>query len=247
MTFREMLQAAVDFWRPNRHALKSFLVKDGKKHPFAVICPGGGYDMVCSFVEGLPYAKALNEKGYHAFVVYYRLKNQARYPAPHDDLEQTIQEILAHAAEWKLDTRCWSLWGSSAGGHLAASFCTEDRGCPKPGALILSYPVITMGELTHEGSRDNLLGKPADPSMIDRLSVERHITADYAPTYVWCGTADQLVSPENSRMLANALEDNGVPYVFEQLENIGHGVGLGNGLAWFDHAVQFWERMRQKQ
>ena len=88
MKLPEMLQAAHDFWRPNRYGLKPYLVNDGKKHPFAVICPGGGYSMVCSFVEGKPFAQALNERGYHAFVVYYRVKRKALYPAPHDDLER---------------------------------------------------------------------------------------------------------------------------------------------------------------
>jgi len=125
MTLSERIEAVYDFWRPNRYGLKPYLIHDGKTHPFAVICPGGGYSMVCSYVEGLPYAKALNERGYHAIVVFYRVKKKAHDPAPRDDLEYAIREILAHAEEWKLNTTDWSLWGSSAGGHLAASFCAE--------------------------------------------------------------------------------------------------------------------------
>lgn len=32
---------------------------DGKRHPFAVICSGGAYFMVCSYIEGVPVAKKL--------------------------------------------------------------------------------------------------------------------------------------------------------------------------------------------
>ena len=46
MTFRECMNAARDFWRPNRYGLRKYLIQDGEKHPFAVICPGGGYSMV---------------------------------------------------------------------------------------------------------------------------------------------------------------------------------------------------------
>ncbi len=243
-TFSENLQAAYDFWRPNRYGLKPYLIKDGKRHPFAVICPGGGYSMVCSYVEGLPYAKALNDRGYHAIVVYYRVKKKAHYPAPQDDLERAIKEIFAHAEEWKLDTGSWSLWGSSAGGHLAASFCTEHRGVPKPNALILTYPVVIMDEHTHADTRRNHIGEQPDPALFQKLSVDRHITKDFPPTYVWNGTDDRSVDPRNSRALAKALKNAGVRYLHEEFTGVGHGVGLGKDTAaepWFDHAIAFWE------
>ena len=47
---------ARDFYHPNEHELVPYLVDDGKKHPFAIICPGGAYGMVCSYVEGEPFA-----------------------------------------------------------------------------------------------------------------------------------------------------------------------------------------------
>lgn len=79
MKMWEMLQAAYDFWRPNKYGIKPYLCKDGRKHPVAIICPGGAYSMVCSFVEGMPIAKALNKCGYHAVVAYYRTKKKARF------------------------------------------------------------------------------------------------------------------------------------------------------------------------
>lgn len=243
----QLFQAIYDFWHPNRMGVKPYLIKDGKTHPFAVICPGGAYGMVCSYVEGMPYAKALNAMGYHAAVVYYRVKKKARYPAPQDDLEQAIRKIFSRETAWKLDTANWSLWGSSAGGHLAASFCTEHRDVPKPNVLILTYPVITMGERTHALSREYLLGKNPDPETIERLSVERQLTKDFPPTYVWNGTADASVDPENSRMLERALASAGIAHLYETFEGVGHGVGLATGTAaepWLDHAIKFWEEQQ---
>lgn len=124
MKMWEMLQAAYDFWRPNKYGIKPYLCKDGRKHPVAIICPGGAYSMVCSFVEGMPIAKALNKCGYHAVVAYYRTKKKARFPNPHEDLKRAITDTFSHAEDWNLETDGWSLWGSSAGGHLAASFCS---------------------------------------------------------------------------------------------------------------------------
>ena len=247
MNISHMLQSFYDSRRPNKYALKPYLINDGKPHPFAVICPGGGYGMVCSAGEGRPFAEELNKLGYHAFVVYYRVKKKARYPHPQEDLKRAIEEVFAHAKEWNLDTDSWSLWGSSAGGHLVASYCTEDWGTAKPSALILCYPVISMGEYTHEGSRNMLLGKNPQADMITRLSVELQADSDYPPTFTWYGTADTTVAPKNSKMLAEKLEKSGVPCKVEEYEGIGHGAGLAKGTIaepWFSHAVEFWESQR---
>ena len=249
MKLTERLEAAYDWLRPNRRGIRKYLIRDGKRHPFAVICPGGGYQEVCSYVEGLPFAEALNKKGFHAIVVYYRVRAKAKYPAPQDDLEHAIREIFAHAEAWKLDTDSWSLWGSSAGGHLAASFCTERRGVPKPNALILTYPVIVMDEHTHRNTRENLIGKDPDPALFEKLSVERHITGDFPPTFVWNGADDRSVDRLNSRVLETALQSAGVTHRAEEYAGVGHGVGLAVGTAaepWFEHAVAFWKEQTQK-
>lgn len=252
MTFPMMLQAAYDFWRGKGYGLKEYVIHDGKKHPFALICPGGGYEMVCSFVEGAPYAKRLNELGYSAFVLYYRCGRNAAFPAPQDDLARALRDIFSRADELNLDMEAYSVWGSSAGGHLAATFGTEaigyaKYGLPKPGALILSYPVITMGEDTHDGSRKNLLGESPTEEMIQLTSVQKQVTANYPPTFLWCGSADHVVAPANSQMMADALKGSGVQHQFISYPGVEHGVGLGEGLAcepWFQKAVSFWEQMR---
>lgn len=253
LSWEQKLQAIVDFWRPNRYGIKEFAIQDGKKHPVAIICPGGGYGMVCSFIEGVPYAKKLNEMGYSAFVVYYRIKKKAKFPAPQDDLAHAVRDILARAEELNLDTDGYSVWGSSAGGHLAASFGTEAMGypkydLPKPGALVLTYPVITMGEKTHLGSRENLLGRHAKEPMIQLASVERQVTSAYPPTFLWCGDADKCVDPDNSRGMEAALKEKGIPCQFVEYPGVDHGVGLGEGLAcqgWIEKAVAFWEAHRK--
>lgn len=247
----DVLQSVKDiFFAPNRYRLdSSYVIKDGKKHPFAILCPGGGYHMVCNFIEGKPIAQKLNEMGISAFILYYSVKKKARFPAPMDDLARAVKEVLDRADEYKVDTAHYSVWGGSAGGHLAASFGTDNIGyrkyaLPKPGALILSYPVITMMDsLTHQGSRDWLLGKGASQQQKEQLSIERHITKAYPPTYVWCGNADDVVPVENTRMLASALEHAGVPFQCDIFPGAGHGIGPGTGTSaegWIEKAVNFW-------
>ena len=238
--------------RKNVYQIKPYLLRDGKVHPVAVICPGGGYRRVCSFIEGHPYAKKLNAMGYHAVVVYYRVNVLAKYPAPQDDLARAVRELQEKAEKWKLDMKGYSLWGSSAGGHLAASFGTENMGysqygLPKPGALILTYPVVTMGEKTHEGSCNFLIGADAGTEMVQFASIEQQVTENYPPTFLWWGASDSCVDPENSRMLRQALEANHIPCQCIEYPGVEHGVGIGKGLpceGWLEKAVAFWEAHR---
>lgn len=255
MKLTDLIPAAYDFWRPNRYALKAFPVRDGKKHPFALIIPGGGYSMVCSFVEGAPVARELNKRGYAAFVLYYRCKKKAQYPAPMEDAARGLREILDRAEEFHVDTQNYSLWGSSASGHLAATVGLSEFGfvrknLPVPAAVVLCYPVITMGPLTHEGSRIALLGKHPTAQEMELTSVERHVRPDAPPTFLWYGTADDVVDPQNSQMLAAALREKRIPYILRVYPDAGHGTGLGKGLScegWFDEAVSFWKSRIDKK
>lgn len=238
------------FFASNKYKLDDqFVIRDGKKHPFAILVPGGGYQMVSSFIEGGPIARKLNQQGISAFIVYYRVKKKALYPAPMDDLATAVKHIFDHAEEYNLDTNNYSIWGGSAGGHLAAAFGTLNMGyakynLPKPGTLVLSYPVITMErEKTHMGSHDTLLGKNADKKMESLTSVEQHVTGEYPRTFIWCSDDDTVVNPDNTRDMVAALKKAGV----EVQSTIYHGVQHGAGPAtatpaenWMKEAVAFW-------
>ena len=232
--------------------LEKYILKDGKRHPVAIICPGGGYRRVCSFVEGLPFARKLNAMGYSAVVVHYRCGNKNPYPVPQADLARAIRHVMDRKDHWNLDMENYSLWGSSAGGHLAASFGTDAMGykkynLPKPGALILTYPVVTMGEKAHEGSRTYLLGKNPTEEDVRFASIEHQVDSDYPPTFLWWGDSDTCVDPDNSRMLRAALEANHIPSMCMEYAGVDHGIGIGKGLpceGWFEKAVAFWEQQR---
>lgn len=230
-----------------------FVLRDGKRHPVALVCPGGAYQMVCSYIEGVPIAQKLNAMGYTVYIVYYRTKGKARFPAPQDDLAQAIRDVFSRKEQDLLDTERYSLWGSSAGGHLAASFGLKELGyahyqLPKPAALVLSYPVISMRrELTHMLTHDTLLGKDASAETEVMWSIDEQVTADFPPTYLWCGEEDRDVSPENTRRMAAALRKADVPCCCESFPGVGHGVGPGTGTAaqdWIERAVHFVEEQK---
>lgn len=237
----------------NNSALRvdEYPLLDGARHPFAVICPGGGYEKISDPLEGENFARQLNEAGFAAFVVYYSVGEAARFPAPLEDLAAAVKGILARAEELGLEPEGYSVWGSSAGGHLAAMFSAEalgwkQFGLPRPGALVLCYPVVTMeSALTHAGSRLRLLGPDPDPVLVQKTSVEKLVTPAWPPTFVWWGEADAAVPPANSEMLLAAMKAAGVPCEHESWPGVGHGVNLGEGLpcaGWIRRAMDFCRR-----
>jgi len=155
------------------------------------------------------------------------------------------------ADEYKIDMNNYSIWGSSAGGYLVASFGTEHMGylkynLPKPGCLVLLYPVISMRkELTHLESQANFFGEDANLEQQIFASVDEHITLAYPKNFLWCGDADQTVNPENSKRMSHVLSKANVEHEFNIYSGVERGVGLAEGTVaegWIEQAVLFWDR-----
>ena len=239
--------------RPKRKSvtLESYII--GKNAPTVLICPGGAYRMVSDFNEGKPFAEKLNARGYNAFVLFYSIgAGNARYPYPLEDVARAIQFIKSRAGELEINADGISIMGSSAGGHLVALFSAEYKKFEtefegksyslKPSALLLTYPVVTMGELTHKESRTNLLGAFSGKKERDAASVEKLVTAEFPPTFMWHNKDDKSVDYRNSVMLKEALDGCGVKNELLLFETGGHGVGLAEGLraeGWIEKAIDF--------
>jgi acetyl esterase/lipase len=203
-----------------------------------VICPGGGYAHLADH-EGKDYALWLNHSGVTAFVLKYRLAPTYHHPSMLLDASRAIRIVRANAAAWKLDPKRIGIMGSSAGGHLASTLMTHyDSGKPdsadpieqqssRPDLGILCYAVITMGDKTHHGSRDNLLGKDPSPEMIKLFSNELQVTKDTPPCFLFHTAEDKAVPVENSLDFAAALSRAGVPFDLHIYEKGAHGGGLG--------------------
>jgi acetyl esterase/lipase len=203
-----------------------------------VICPGGGYEHLAPH-EGHDYALWLNQHGVTCFVLKYRLgSNGYHYPAEFEDVTRAMRWARAHADDYKIDPKRIGIMGSSAGGHLAATLLTHfdsgdkksddpiERESSRPDIGILCYAVITMGKYTHQGSKENLLGKHPSPKLVKLLSDELQVKTNTPPCFIWCTYEDKTVPMENSLMFAEALRKNHVPFALHIYEKGGHGMGL---------------------
>jgi acetyl esterase/lipase len=91
---------------------------------------------------------------------------------------------------------------------------------------ILCYPVITMGEYAHQGSKDNLLGKHPPEKLVKLLSSELQVSSNTPPCFIWSTYEDKTVPVENSLMFAGALRKNHVPFELHIYQKGPHGMGL---------------------
>ncbi len=203
-----------------------------------IVCPGGGYTRLADH-EGRPVAEWLNSIGVTAFVLKYRHGPRYHHPTPLLDAARAIRLVRSRAKEFRVDPKRIGILGFSAGGHLASTIGTHfdagqsnasdpiDRESSRPDVLILIYPVITMGTLTHAGSKKQLLGDNPTPELVKLLSNEEQVTKDTPPTFLVHTTTDVTVPVENSLRFAEALRKAGVSFELHVYERGRHGFGMG--------------------
>lgn len=220
--------------------LTPYLPEPGKRNGASVVIfPGGGYGALAVH-EGKGYAEWFVSQGFAAYVLKYRLGSAGyRHPAMLNDAARALRLVRAYARRDGLDPARIAVIGSSAGGHLAATLLTHfepgksdaqdpaERESSRPDLGILCYPVISLGEYAHAGSKKNLLGDTPAPELVQSLSNELQVTKETPPTFVWHTFEDATVPVENSLLFASSLRRAGVPFSLHIYETGRHGLGLG--------------------
>ena len=181
---------------PTRQKAEIYYFPGSRKNArFVLIMGGNALHTSAEMREGVSTAEWVNEQGYTAFVLRYRIGSQAADNAPLEDLSRAVAYIRAHADAFGVDPDDYALLAYSSGGQIAGLFASDSAevghghyGVPAPGALLLGYPVNNFFEL-----------KPAWGLFIDPYgdgpryydyNVSDFITPDYPPTYHWYGKND---------------------------------------------------------
>lgn len=189
-----------------------------------IVIAGGGYGVIVYNGEGLGTAKQLAEKGISAFVLKYRLPSdeimEDKRIGPLQDVQQSIKYLRENADKYGIDKSKIGVMGFSAGGHLASTAATHfeksyitnpENTSLRPDFQVLVYPVITMqNELTHGGSRDNLIGKNPSPEDIDLFSNEMQVKENTPITWLTHAADDKVVDVDNSINYFEKLRKNKV-------------------------------------
>lgn len=240
-------------------------LKMSGKRAAVIICPGGAYQFK-SDREAEPVAMRFMAAGMQAFVLQYSVA-PSRYPCAVLELAESVAMVREHAGEWGIDPEKIFICGFSAGGHLCATLGTlwkdeifqqafgTGNFSYKPSGMILCYPVITMGEFTHKESCANLTGPDGSPKLREKLSLEKQVTADTLPTFIWHTQEDDAVPAENTLLFTCALRKYRVPFELHIYERGGHGLSLCDettasnqdqivldNAGWMEHAVRWLKR-----
>ena len=221
--FYEFYTGAQKQQQPSREKTGLFFFRGRPGAPFAVISPGGGFAYVGAVHEGFPYAAAISQKGYNAFVLRYRA-GQGEVIAT-QDLAAALSYIVRNADRLGVRPDDYSVWGSSAGARMAAAI--GSHGVARFGGDDLPMPSAVM--MAYTGHSDYAAQEP--------------------PTFVVVGEHDSIAPPSAMERRIAALRQAGTAVEYHQYKNLGHGFGLGTGTSadgWIDDAMRFWERFTKK-
>ncbi|MGZ3937865.1 MAG: alpha/beta hydrolase [Flavisolibacter sp.] len=218
-----------------------------------IVIPGGAYIGIAYNHEGIDVARKFAEAGVTAFLLKYRLPSDLimsdRSIGPLQDAQRAVQIVRERAREWQIDPTKVGVIGFSAGGHLASTVGTHYKKVVidnkantdlRPDFMALIYPVITMGELTHAGSKQNLIGQDASADLVKLFSNEEQVDATTPPTFLVHAGDDKVVPVQNSLMMYGAIIKAGGKAEMQIYQAGGHGFGLNNATTsdkWFDHCI----------
>lgn len=202
-----------------------------------VILPGGGYSHHAMDHEGHNWAPFFNDKGIAVAVLKYTLPNGDR-KLPMNDVKAAFKALRDNAKEWNINPADIGIMGSSAGGHLASTMATHMEKEEQPAFQILFYPVVSLDPtITHMGTHDGFLGKPADPKTEHDFSNENAVTSSTPRAIMLLSDDDKVVVPENSIRYYTALNKAGVPASLHIYPTGGHGWGIRSNFAYHDQVL----------
>ncbi len=224
------------------------------KRPAVIIVPGGGYAMN-SEREATVIAAPFFARGFQTFVLRYATATDGvAYPEELLELAAAFDYVRKNAEAFSVNPEEVFAVGFSAGGHLVADLACEyasveeKYGKPlacKPTAVGLGYPVIfTEG---HKGSFLNLvkgLPETEQERLMNSLSLDKLVTENTPPAFIWSTFDDQVVSCENALRYALAMKQAGVRFELHVYPFGLHGLATSDNEISDDYGVDAVEHSR---
>jgi acetyl esterase/lipase len=219
--------------------------------PLVLYIVGGGW-------RSSPKAGAhpwLQEAGFAAANMRYRLSTQAVAPANIYDCLAALRWLRANAENYGFDAERIGVWGSSAGGHLAAlvgSWPQQDSEvsprvravadfCGPTDLTRIGIPEIrAQFAALYEVSTQYLGGPVEEKSELARkVSPLTYVSKNLPPTFIAHCRGDAVVPVEESEIYYEALKNAGVDATLRVLENDSHAVPVYDVM---DDFINFWRR-----
>ena len=101
----------------------------------------------------------------------------------------------------------------------------------RPDAVILSYPVITAdSRFWHEGSIKSLTGPEPTEEQLDFYSLEKQVTSDMPPVFLWHTITDDAGPVENSLLFMQSCRNAKVPCELHLFPQGPHGLSTADDI-----------------
>lgn len=226
-----------------------------------LIIPGGGYRSISVQGEGYSSAKWLNDRGYTAFVLTYRLPGEGWTDGPKvaiEDAQRALRLIRANAASYGIDKSRVGVLGFSAGGHLAGLVATRfaesfyepidktDTFSARPDWVALIYPVISLEPpFTKTSTHRQMVGRGTVATEA-QWSVQTGVNTRMPPVFLVHAADDPIANIGHSEIMEAACKRAKVPVDFVRLPTGGHGFAMGRpgtaSLTWSKSFEQWLKR-----
>ena len=223
------------------------------ERPFILLVPGGGFVNVWNLTEGWPIAEQYNRCGYHVFILTYQVDGEEKLLEKDlADFARALKLIREKEDHFHVNGESYITCGFSAGGYLICLWNTEmgypAHSLPKPQASFPVYPVVTLRRDIRYGDPDpashiRLYGCSLDEAATKEYEILDHADG-FPPSAIFVAAGDELVNPDNSRLLAKTLEEKKIPCRLEVGPEGGHGFADGSGMCmagWPERAVRWFE------
>ncbi|NMM95100.1 alpha/beta hydrolase fold domain-containing protein [Bifidobacterium oedipodis] len=176
--------------------------------------------------DDAPVFAALLEQGYAVASINYRLSVEARWPAQIYDCKAAIRFLRAHAQQYGIDPTRITVFGESAGGHLAMMLGVTngqqdwedlDMGNAQISSAVQAVISVSgIADLNQWGTRtgdslgaqaakDLLLGAGHDDQDEVNASPITYVNEQTVPMLLVHGGSDDVVSYQQSELMAEAM------------------------------------------
>lgn len=232
---------------------------EADERPFIFLVPGGGFVNVWNMTEGWPIARIYNELGYHVFILTYQVGVEAAAVKAMADTARAMEMIAARKDEFHVDPARYITCGFSAGGYVVCLWNTEKGyigyNLPKPLASFPVYPVTSYRLMAADGWADGQeqddfarsgVGCTMEEACNSCFDIPSYVEG-FPPTALFLAAEDDLVDPEHSKRLAEALDKAGIPCYMEIGPTGGHGFADGEGMCmegWPERAIRWYENLK---
>jgi len=194
-----------------------------------IVCPGGGYNMLCADYEGEEIAAYFNSKGITAVVLKYRVPRREGLPkhlAAWQDAQRMVRVVRSNAEKWGINPDKIGIMGFSAGGHLTLMIATTSQKAAyepiddldkTPCNVNFAAPVYPAYVL-QDGADGQNTGRGNDSSFVDDFAFDDKTP----PMCLLHGDAD-VYSPMGSVAVYCKLRKMNVPAELHIYANAVHG------------------------